>query len=386
MIIQLCKLQFLPLAEKGIHPVNLQSHYRIHHASYSGAALIHRKRKKREAMFPTPYLAESQPNDLIGSIVDEDLMSMGDLATVRSGEGRISKRSLKWQQIASELNETRQSAREERGYLNFVARQPMRRFIRAQMNAMRGTRRAEVTARGGNADAEVSADDEGSEIDIPEHEIRTRKMSPVVEMDADAERARIVAEQDLAAAEALARRGRRRVRAEGEEGEGEGEEDEDGEQGDDFIEDDRELHIVRGKEFRVPRGPTPEGEHSYSLWRMGLLPAGAEEESRRRAAGAGGGAGDDEADNEGEVGDDFYDNLGMGEEDTDAIAAAYHANREGVDDYDSDDPNREVVEVENANAFVNSATWSKKQGTMERWDKEQTDAFYYVSSLGPFMA
>jgi hypothetical protein len=230
-------------------------------------------------MFPRPNLTDSQPGDMIGSAIDEDVLTMSDLATVRSGEGRISRKSQKWQDKASELAKARRSELDDRTLQFWAARRPQRRFIRRRMNEMRATRRAEVAARGGNGDEEVSADEEDSEFELEEDQVRARRMSPekTPDVDGSEERARRVAEEDR-----RARGGKGKGQGEGgedgedggvgedgDEQEGEGE----GDEGEGEDDENMEAFNINGRWIRVPRGETPEGEFSYTLRRIGHVEA-----------------------------------------------------------------------------------------------------------------
>ena len=320
-------------------------------------------------MFPKPNLVEAQPGDMIGTYVDEDSMTMLDLATTRSAEGRISRKSQKWQDKATELSKNRRAHLDDRTLEFWAARRPMRRFIRRQMNNMRARRRQEVAERGGDEAEEVSADEEDSEFELDEEQTRARRMSPERTPDPDGFR-RVEHEAE----DEDENENENGSDGEDHEGEGVGAEEEGEGEGAEEEEDDEnmESHCVNGKWFRVPRGDTPEGQPSYTWRRMGHIPPNAS-----AAAGNSSSRNNDRDRDRSGIdiahfqGDDFVQQA----------AADLHERMEGQANYaDDDDPNRVVVDVENTNAFVNSASWSKKMGTGERWDKDQTDAFYFVSA------
>jgi transcription factor TFIIIB component B'' len=112
---------------------------------------------------------------MIGEEVDEENMQMADIATRRSGEGKVSARAKELNVYLRDFSRRNKDRLYEENLERYERRQVLRRQIRALRNAKREERRAEVREQGGDPEDEVSEDEPNSET---EFEVRPERLTP----------------------------------------------------------------------------------------------------------------------------------------------------------------------------------------------------------------
>lgn len=268
---------------------------------------------------------------MIGEEVDEENLKMGEIATTRSGEGKVSARAKELSVHLREATQRNRTRLDDESRERYERRQVMRRQIRALRNAKREERRAVVRANGGDPEEEVSADEENSEM---ESEIIPETLTPVSSPEPgggpQVGEDGIEEEEYQAPPEGVAN-------PDAAEEEEEAEEEEPEEVAYDL------TAVQEGAEERHE-----EEEFDPELAALGFASRPADEE------------GEYEDEENAETYEDLFAQL------EDSRNAALRRNDE-----------REVIEEEQTGRMPNNMSYMKKKSN-ERWSKEETEFFYQV--------
>ncbi|WVQ72487.1 hypothetical protein IAR50_002042 [Cryptococcus sp. DSM 104548] len=299
----------------------------------SVAPRLQRAKKARGPRVATISLQAIQPDEMVGSEVT-DMTTMGDLATILAGEGRVTERAIK-------IDEFRrgQEAQKREEHLKRIEQvhqrnQIKRRKVRSANNMDRARRREELRNNGGN-ELDVSQDELDSE---EEFEIVPERLTPPASSP----------EPD-------------RPEEEREEGE-EGSDAEEVAFDNDAVPNNREPDMFDGDEGLVGT-PEPESEPAAED------PNGDDALAALRAAGF--------TVNDDEPGSPRSDIDEWEHEAVDLDEYRMRTQEQRRRDIERREDEDEVVEVDDETRFVNSATFGKNKRT-QRWTKMETELFYQV--------
>lgn len=131
--------------------------------------------RPRSPVFPAINLDLVKAGEYLGEEVDEETVRMGEIATKRSGEGKVSARAKELYTYLRETQQRNQTRLDAEFMDRYERRQVMRRQVRTLRNAKREERRAAVRHNGGDPDLEVSDDEEHSEGEFP---LKPERLTP----------------------------------------------------------------------------------------------------------------------------------------------------------------------------------------------------------------
>ncbi|KAK4686725.1 hypothetical protein P7C73_g3392, partial [Tremellales sp. Uapishka_1] len=297
-----------------------------------------------------PELDGVEPEDLVGEEIDPSTVTMAQLATSLSSEGKVSQRAMILHRYMRNKEEQKKTERLEKAEATWRRRQLLRRKVRRTRNGMREERRERNREyeENGNLDMieDVSADEDDSE---EEFELAPDRITPPPE-GGNRELRRVAPVRIATPPPQL-------------EGEGEGEEDDDG---------DRDA----ANDTQMGMDMAPEREGDETGFDVSNLIREAEDENDAEDgtfAFLEGQFDEDESnriehDADGNVIESTDDDLARYREAAEERRRAILDNRDG----------RVVEEVDLDTVMINSTTHGR-QPVGERWTAEETDMFFLVS-------
>ncbi|TYJ54139.1 hypothetical protein B9479_005237 [Cryptococcus floricola] len=293
-----------------------------------------RAKKARGPRVATISLQAIQPDEMVGSEVT-DLTTMGDLATILAGEGRVTERAIKIDEFRRGQEAQKREDHHKRIEEMYQRNQIKRRKVRSANNRDRTRRREEIRNQGGN-ELDVSPDemDSEEEFDVVPERLTPPASSPEPDRPEEG-------------------------------GQEEGEEGSDAEEvafDNHAIPKEREPDMFDGDEGLVGT-PEPEVEP---------VTEDADDDDALAALRAAGFTVNDEEPGSPRSDADEWDHDAV---DLDEYRMRTQEQRRR--DIERREDEDEVVEVDDETRFVNSATFGKNKRT-QRWTKMETELFYQV--------
>ncbi|RXK36921.1 hypothetical protein M231_05823 [Tremella mesenterica] len=310
-----------------------------------------RKRIRREEL-PTSQMNVATPDEMLGEAIDPSVVTMADLAQdPKAGSGKVSQRGIRLWIHAQEEDARKKRRTAARQEDRWREKQIQRRKLRAMKNADRARRRIELGQMGFDQ-GDVSVDEDDSE---EEYEVRPDRLTPPSTPDPDVEQAQEQADDEGENDQAQeAGEEENAAAAEGDDAEVEGEQEDDEE----AVADERPVGEQDGTSQQ-------DGE------REGVIEGGEEGDEALAALAR---AGFNILAQEREEGDE-------GDEEEDEDGNHLEEWRERQEEQRRrllEDTGREVMEEDDETRMINSASFSKKHSSNERWLQWETEFFFQV--------